>query len=237
MKTLAIATLLVTMLLAGCAPSGAGTTATAAIQPEESTPSATEPLAQPSPIPSLTQAEPTEVQPTMVQPSSTPAAAAPALACSGVLTSPNMEGPYYTAGSPERASLVEPGMTGTPILITGQVFTQDCQPLAGAKVDFWQADDSGEYDNAGYRLRGHVITDTNGAYTIETIVPGLYTGRPPHIHVKVFSPDGSELLTTQLYFPGSEDSADVQGAPGLLVSLGEPDEQGRRLVLFNFIVP
>jgi protocatechuate 3,4-dioxygenase beta subunit len=141
------------------------------------------------------------------------------------------------AGAPQKASLVEPGMTGTPVFITGQVLNQDCQPLAGAKVDFWQADADGVYDNVGYRLRGYALTDANGFYSIETIVPGLYTGRPPHIHVKVFAPDGSELLTTQLYFPGSEGSADVQGSPDLLVTLGGPDAAGRALVNFNFIVP
>jgi protocatechuate 3,4-dioxygenase beta subunit len=156
--------------------------------------------------------------------------------CSGALTSANMEGPYYTPGSPQRDSLLEPGMTGTPILIYGGVFDQDCNPVPGAKVDFWQADANGVYDNAGYRLRGHVLTGADGFYAIETIAPGLYTGRPEHIHVKVFAPDGRELLTTQLYFPGSENSADVQAAPDLLVSYLGMDDQGRQLVRFNFVV-
>jgi protocatechuate 3,4-dioxygenase beta subunit len=45
-------------------------------------------------------------------------------------------------------------------------------PVAGAKVDVWQADDSGAYDNAGYRLRGYTLTDDSGRYAMETIVPG-----------------------------------------------------------------
>lgn len=168
-----------------------------------------------------------------------PIAAKPALTpapCSGNLTSVNMEGPYYSPGSPLRSSLLEPGLPGTPILIFGGVFDQGCQPIAGAKVDFWQADSDGQYDNSGYRLRGYVLTEENGFYAIESIAPGLYPGRPVHIHVKVFSPEGKELLTTQLYFPGSEDSADVAGAPDLLVSYQGPDEQGRQMVPFNFIV-
>lgn len=44
-------------------------------------------------------------------------------------------------------------------------------------------------------------TDANGAFTIETIVPGEYPGRTEHIHVKVTPPGGS-TLTTQLYIPG-----------------------------------
>ena len=127
-------------------------------------------------------------------------------------------------------------MDGTPVLILGRVFDQHCTPIPGAKVDFWLADVDGEYDNAGYRLRGHVFTDGNGYYEIESIEPGIYTGRPPHIHVKVFAPAGPELLTTQMYFPGSEESGDVLSAPDLLVTYIEPDESGRVRVIFNFVV-
>jgi protocatechuate 3,4-dioxygenase beta subunit len=170
------------------------------------------------------------------EPNETLALEPPQIPCDGTLTSANQEGPYYSQGSPQRASLVEEGMPGVPVLILGSVFNQDCEPIPGAKVDFWQADANGEYDNVGFRLRGYVFTDQNGSYNIQTIEPGLYTGRPPHIHVKVFDPDGTELLTTQLYFPGSENSADVNAAPDLLVSYLEPDENGRQRVLFNFLV-
>jgi protocatechuate 3,4-dioxygenase beta subunit len=156
--------------------------------------------------------------------------------CSGNLTSPNQEGPYYSAGSPQRASLIEEGMPGTPVLIIGRVFDQDCNPIAGARLDFWLADVNGEYDNQGYTLRGHVFSDQNGYYQIESIEPGKYTGRPPHIHVKVFAADGRELLTSQMYFPGSEGSPDVNAAPDLLVEYLSPDESGRKRVLFTFIV-
>jgi protocatechuate 3,4-dioxygenase beta subunit len=127
-------------------------------------------------------------------------------------------------------------MPGVPILIFGHVFDQDCNPLAGAKVDFWQADANGVYDNAGYTLRGHVLADESGRYAIESIVPGEYPGRPPHIHVKVFAPDGRELLTTQLYFAGGENSADVRAAPDLLVDITGPDAQGRQQAPFDFVV-
>lgn len=156
--------------------------------------------------------------------------------CTGVLTSRNMEGPYYSPGAPERASLIEPGMAGTPIYITGRVFDETCTPLAGAKVDFWQADASGVYDNIGYTLRGYVVTDENGAYAIETIEPGVYPGRPPHIHVKVFAADGRELLTTQMYFAGSETSRDVRAAPDLLVPYLGLDAEGRQQIAFDFVV-
>lgn len=156
--------------------------------------------------------------------------------CSGMLTSPNQEGPFYSPGSPERSSLIEEGMPGIPVIILGRVFNQDCNPIPGAKLDFWLADVDGEYDNIGYRLRGHVYTDREGNYTLESIEPTTYTGRPPHIHVKVFSSDGEEMLTTQMYFAGSEGSADVSAAPDLLVTYLEPDEDGKMQVIFNFVV-
>ncbi len=110
------------------------------------------------------------------------------------------EGPYFTPNSPKRTSLLEAGMAGMPLVVTGMVLTRGCQPVANALVDFWQCDDDGNYDNSGYRLRGHQFTDAKGVYRLETIVPGLYPGRTRHIHVKVQAPRQS-ILTTQLYFP------------------------------------
>lgn len=118
-------------------------------------------------------------------------------------TRPDMEGPYFLAGSPEKASLIEPGMVGTPLIIRGYVISVTCRPIAGARLEFWQADANGEYDLQGYRLRGHVFSDERGFYQIETILPAPYEPRPRHIHVKVI-PMGLPELTTQLYFP--EDS-------------------------------
>ena len=111
------------------------------------------------------------------------------------------EGPYFSSGSPQRRSLLTRGLRGTRLTITGYVLTTACKPIRRAKLDFWQADAAGEYDNHGYRLRGHQFTDAAGRYRLATIVPGLYTGRTKHIHVKVQRP-GGEVLTTQLFFPG-----------------------------------
>jgi len=52
----------------------------------------------------------------------------------------------------------------------------------------------------------------------------------------VFAPDGRELLTTQMYFPGSEGSQDIQAAPDLLITYIEPDESGPKQVIFNFVM-
>ena len=110
------------------------------------------------------------------------------------------EGPFFKPRSPERADLIEPGLKGRPIVLAGQVLDRGCKPLTHALVDLWQADDTGNYDNTGFRLRGHVFTEADGRYRFRTIVPALYTGRTRHFHVKV-QPAGARLLTTQLYFP------------------------------------
>jgi protocatechuate 3,4-dioxygenase beta subunit len=129
------------------------------------------------------------------------------------------EGPFYTPDSPQRTSLIEPGIAGTPIVLTGYVLATDCRPVPGALVDFWHADDAGAYDNVGYKLRGHQFTDADGRYTLETIVPGLYPGRTRHFHVKVQAPNGP-ILTTQLFFPGEPDNdTDSIFNPALLMQI------------------
>ena len=115
-------------------------------------------------------------------------------------TPPQSEGPFFTPDSPERASLLEPGVVGAKLVVVGSVVATDCTPVGGALLDFWQADANGVYDNGGYRFRGHQLADARGGYRLETIVPGRYTGRTRHIHVKVQAPGGG-FLTTQLYFP------------------------------------
>ena len=150
----------------------------------------------------------------------------PSPACS-VLTQEQTEGPYYTPNTPERNSLLEEGMPGTRLVLVGYVLDQNCQPLANAWLDFWQADANGDYDNAGYRLRGHQFTDAQGRYYLETILPGLYSSRPiEHIHVKV-RPEGGAEITSQLYFP-------EQPIDGLTISI---EDRGEYLVgYFNFVV-
>ncbi len=94
-----------------------------------------------------------------------------------------------------------------------------CRPLAGVLLDFWHAGDDGEYDNAGFKLRGHQFTDAAGRYRLETVVPGLYPGRTRHFHVKVQAPHG-RILTTQLYFPGEpRNQDDFLFRPDLLMSV------------------
>lgn len=127
-----------------------------------------------------------------------------ALVCSAPAapTIAQTEGPYYMPGAPESATLAADSMPGTRLTLTGYVVDTSCAPVANAKVETWQADATGAYDNAGFSLRGWVTTDAAGRFTIGTVVPGEYPGRTEHIHVKV-TPPGGATLTTQVYFPGS----------------------------------
>jgi protocatechuate 3,4-dioxygenase beta subunit len=130
------------------------------------------------------------------------------------------EGPYYKEGSPEEKELFMEGMTGQKVLISGIVYNTNCEPIAKAWVDIWQADSQGEYDNSGYTLRGHTYTDASGRYTIETEVPGIYSGRTAHIHAKASAREGGKVLTTQLFFPGvKENNSDDIYRDDLLIKL------------------
>jgi protocatechuate 3,4-dioxygenase beta subunit len=144
------------------------------------------------------------------------------------------EGPYFKVGSPERTALIEPGTAGTKLVLNGFVFNTQCVPIAGARLDFWQADGNGVYDNTGFGLRGHQFTDAAGSYSLTTVVPGVYPGRTEHIHFKVQAPGGA-TITSQLFFPGSEgNETDRIFDPRLLVHM-EPTTDGWTGT-FDFVV-
>jgi protocatechuate 3,4-dioxygenase beta subunit len=145
------------------------------------------------------------------------------------------EGPYFKANSPERASLREAGVVGTPLTLSGQVVSSKGQPIARALLDFWQADGSGGYDNTGYLLRGHQFSDAEGRYQLETVVPGIYPGRTRHIHVKVQAPNGP-ILTTQLFFPGEAQNASDSIFNARLLVAETDGLQGAKLATFKFVV-
>lgn len=143
-------------------------------------------------------------------------------------------GPFYTPNSPLRSDLVEGGMPGARMAVVGYVLDRACRPLAGAIVDLWHCDADGVYDNVGYRLRGHQLSDDMGRFGFSTIRPGLYPGRTRHFHVRVKAAGGG-LLTTQLYFPGEPgNAADRIFDAALLMQMGE---QGNGVIgRFDFIL-
>ena len=156
------------------------------------------------------------------------------VSCNRTATPSVTEGPYFKAGSPARTSLLDAALPGTRLTLTGLVLNASCQPVPGAVLDFWQADAAGRYDNTGFTLRGHQTADSGGGYRLETVIPGLYTGRTEHIHVKVQMPGGS-ILTTQLFFPDmATNSADGIYNPALLIDLAPGGEA--RTGRFDFVL-
>jgi len=151
------------------------------------------------------------------------------------LTPEQTEGPYFTPNSPEKKSLLEDGIKGTKLILSGQVLGADGKPVKHALVDIWHCNAQGVYDNVGYKLRGHQYTDDKGQYRFETIVPGVYIGRTRHIHVKVQAPHG-RILTTQLYFPEDADLNRRDGiySPKLLLKTAEKEKV--KTGSFDFVV-
>ena len=105
--------------------------------------------------------------------------------------------------------------TGQLIYVMGQVRDTDCNPIKGAKIRIWQANKWGKYVHPGdtsnnqedpeFQGWGEAITDEQGNYIFKSILPGEYgpgnqNNRRRHIHYKVFRPNGTEALTTQMYF-------------------------------------
>ena len=105
-------------------------------------------------------------------------------------TRPDMLGPFYKADAPERS------VTGQGLVVSGTVrSTNGCGPLSGARLEWWSADGRGEYQD---ELRATQRSGRDGEFRYETVAPGRYPGRPPHLHVKISAP-GHRTLVTQLY--------------------------------------
>jgi protocatechuate 3,4-dioxygenase beta subunit len=145
---------------------------------------------------------------------------APAL-CLNVLAQPlpglratpaQTEGPFYPVALPKDADydlLHNGGLNypeGQEVWLEGSVTDLAGQPVAGAQVEIWQCDHAGHYHHPGdggradsrFQGFGRVTVAADGRYRFHTIRPVAYSGRTPHIHVKVRL-GTRELLTTQVY--------------------------------------
>jgi protocatechuate 3,4-dioxygenase beta subunit len=137
---------------------------------------------------------------------------------------PKQRGPFFKPRSPERSDLREPGVTGRPGELAGYVLTRSCRPITGVLVDLWHADARGDYDNTGFRLRGHVFTDGQGRFAFHTIVPGLYPGRTRHYHLKIQAPGEKSVLATQFYFSAEKrNRTDGLFRPELVMQVAESE--------------
>jgi protocatechuate 3,4-dioxygenase, beta subunit len=125
------------------------------------------------------------------------------------------EGPFYPVSIPQDSDfdLLRNGTVaytkGQPAWVEGSVTDLQGKPLAGAQVEIWQCDEAGHYHHPGdggradpaFQGFGRVTLGPDGQYRFRTIRPVPYSGRTPHIHVKV-KLGARELLTTQLYVAG-----------------------------------
>ena len=137
-----------------------------------------------------------------------------------VATPAQTEGPFYPVQLPADADndLLRNGALnyrgGQPTWVDGMVTDLDGKPLRGAQVEIWQCDAHGHYHHPGdgdradtaFQGFGRVSVATDGSYRFRTIRPVPYSGRTPHIHVKV-KLGARELLTTQIYVAGDAGNA------------------------------
>ncbi|MFO1497773.1 MAG: hypothetical protein U1G07_05155 [Verrucomicrobiota bacterium] len=146
-----------------------------------------------------------------------------ALAEALTLTPEQTQGPYYPSVSPYNNIPLDKDndllylndsltpATGTITYISGRVLDSEGNPVRGALVELWHADDSGEYIYSTTAQRnpaadpnfagfGQFLTGSTGQYLFRTIKAGLYQGRTRHAHFGVTLPGELTRFTTQLYW-------------------------------------
>ncbi len=161
-------------------------------------------------------------------------------------------GPFHIEGSPELdyGADMSQGLPGTPLVLHGTVKDLDGNPVAGAVLDIWQADNEGLYESQHAdvdeaRLRAKYTTREDGGYCVRTVAPLGYTipmdgpvgeliaktdishFRPAHVHFLINVP-GYEPLITHLFQEGADylDSDVVFGVKQELVVRYEQREPG-----------
>jgi hydroxyquinol 1,2-dioxygenase len=152
-------------------------------------------------------------------------------------------GPFHIEGSPELdfGADMSQGLPGSPLFISGVVRDLDGNPVPGAVLDLWQADNEGLYESQHAdvdeaRLRAKYTTREDGSYCVRTVAPLGYTipmdgpvgdlisrteishFRPAHVHFLINVP-GYEPLITHLFEEGADylDSDVVFGVKEQLV--------------------
>ena len=190
----------------------------------------------------------------------------PGIAKALVPTPEQVEGPFHPieeqADTDLDLTLIEGNSKtaeGETILVRGQVFDAEGQPLKDALVDVWQANHVGRYSHPedpntapldpNFQGWGLMTTDSEGRFSFKTIKPGAYPlsflgeqgWRCRHIHFQVSRP-GFDKLTTQMYFHGDpliEQDLEIAKAPQelrhLLIAKSVSDET-TGLPLYRFDV-
>ncbi|HEY1129539.1 MAG TPA: intradiol ring-cleavage dioxygenase [Roseateles sp.] len=111
--------------------------------------------------------------------------------------------------------------TGIPLQVIVELVNTNasCADLAGYAIYLWHCDALGRYSmyssgvTAENYLRGVQATASDGTAVFQTIYPGCYSGRVPHIHFEVYRSTttatnwNNKLRTSQLCFPAESNSA------------------------------
>lgn len=198
----------------------------------------------------LNTAEPTTVPATAIpatEAALTEASPSPAGEAEDIPTTvpPSDEGPVQTEEQVVLSSFSQPVTArGEPLVLYGHVLDASGVPLSGYTVEIWQVDANGIYDHPGdsntgsrdmgFQFYGTALTDENGLFAFRTVVPARYEPRPRHIHFKV-KKDGAEVLTSQFYFAGDVEAAQL-GPTGemLLLDLRDATDGSGTAVMLAF---
>ena len=129
------------------------------------------------------------------------------------------------------------GYPGHPLRLGLRVVDPTCAPVAGAAVEVWHADATGDYsafaDGGGGKdegtgstfLRGTQVAGDDGIVEFLSLYPGWYRGRAVHIHLRVHV-DDTTVLTSQLFF--DEDHTAQVYADDPYAANGLPDTSNAR---------
>ncbi|WP_394151189.1 protocatechuate 3,4-dioxygenase [Vibrio maritimus] len=164
-------------------------------------------------------------------------------------TPPQAEGPFYPVTTiPVRPDLIieSDEVEGESMNLVGRVVDTKGNPISDVRVEIWQCDGRGVYDHprqpnverfdknfAGF---GALQSDERGQVQFRTLFPVPYTGRPPHIHVKLWQ-NQRELLTTQLYLKGKTGNEWWGGSERDLLQMDvNKDGKGEWTTQFQFVV-
>ncbi len=178
-----------------------------------------------------------------------------------LLTQEQALGPFYPVTKPldRDADLTHlPGRRasakGQIIHLMGRVVNPQGKPLAGIKLEIWQANIHGRYAHINdpndapldpnFQGYGVQVTDAKGQFRFKTIKPGAYpTGlddwsRPPHIHYYVTG--RHEALVTQMYFPGEalndKDRLFQSAAPNQTTLIAKVEPASKQLEIDSLVV-